>query len=157
MNTEPKAPKPSVDELVLALFNTVQQKQRDIAASEKPQWATTCTVGTDPESVKDRINIQTVMEPAKLADMLGFLLQRRDYFHKAEELLGVKIGTFKWMGYTVEQWTKDFKTRLAQISLTTKRAELKQLEGRLDKLITMDQRRELELAAIQREFGDIAT
>ncbi len=145
--------KPSIDDQVLNLFNTVRQRQQAIAASEKPQWTTTCTIGTNPDSVTDRINIMTVTDATKLVDMLGFLLQRRDYFNKAEELLGFKAGAFKWMSYTVEQWTKDFKTRLAQIELTAKRAELKTLEARLDKLITTDQRRELELAAIQKEMG----
>lgn len=143
--------KPSVDELVLQLFEKVQQKQRDIAASEKPQWVTSCSIGLEEDGVKTRVNIQTVSDPAKLVEVLGALLAKQAYWIGAASLLGVKL-PFKWMGYTVEQWTKDFKTRLAQIELVAKRAELKALEARLDKLITTDQRRELELAAIQKEM-----
>ncbi len=168
MSTTSKPTKPSVDELVLQLFNTVQQKQRDIAASEKPRWETTCTIGTEEGSVTNRINIQTVSDPAKLIDMLGFLLSKAHWYREACVKIenfaapdtSAKVWTqtpltpvFKWMGYTVDQWTKDFKTRLAQIELTAKRAELKTLEARLDKLISQDQRRELELAAIQKEMG----
>ena len=39
------------------------------------------------------------------------------------------------------------------INLTTKRSELSVLEARLDKLISQDQRRELELAEIQKELA----
>ena len=145
--------KPTIDQQVMNLFDLVRARQQAIAASEKPRWETTCTIGTNPDAVTDRMNIQTVSDAGRLVDMLGFLLQRRDYFNKAEELLGFKVGVFKWMGYTVDQWTRDFKTRLAQIELAAKRTELKTLEARLDKLITMEQRRELELAAIQKEMG----
>ncbi len=158
---------PSIDDKVLTLFNTVRARQQAIQASEKPRWETTCTIGTEEGSVTNRINIQTVSEPAKLADMLGFLLSKQHFWSQAWARLSsdgtIRVWTaandalavppFKWMGYTVDQWTKDFQTRLTQIGLTAKRAELKTLEARLDKLITTDQRRELELAAIQKEMG----
>lgn len=149
------AAKPSVDELVLQLFNTVKQKQQDIAASERPQWVTSCTIGTNPESVTDRINLQTVSDEAKLVDLYGFLLQKYGNALAARTELGLSTTGWgwKWMGYGLEQWRADIKTRLAQIALTAKRAELKTLEARLDRLITTEQRRELELAAIQKEMG----
>lgn len=145
-------PKQSVDELVLQLFETVKQKQRDIAASEKPRWETTCTIGTNEQSVTDRVNLQTVSDQSKLVDILGFLLAKEAQWNQAAGILGVKV-PFKWMSYTVAQWTKDIQTRIAQIGLTAKRAELKALEGRLDALITTEQRRELELAEIQKEMA----
>lgn len=145
--------KPSTDELVLQLFNTVKQKQKEIAASERPQWETTCTIGTSETDVKDRVNIQTATDTGRLLDIATFLLIKQDYFTKAEEAIGVKGSKLKWMGYTVDQWLKDLRTRVAQIAVTDKRAELKTLEARLDALITTEQRRELELAAIQKELG----
>ncbi len=145
--------KPSIDDQVMNLFNLVRTRQQAIQASEKPRWVTTCTIGTSDSSVTDRINIQTVIDPNKLLDIFGFLLQREEAVGRAATLLGVKAPPFKWMGYMVPEWGADIKTRLNQIELTAKRAELKTLEARLDKLISQDQRRELELAAIQRELA----
>ncbi len=56
-------------------------------------------------------------------------------------------------GHTLNDWRTDMRTRLTQIQLVAKRTELKRLESRLDALITVDQRRALELKAIQDEMA----
>lgn len=146
--------KPSLDDQVLALFNTVRERQQAIQASEKPQWKTTCTIGTSETTVTDRINIQTVSDLGRLIDIHAFLLAKEDYWSKSQKALGLKMPLpFRWLGYSVSAWTVDIQTRIAQIELTVKRAELRTLEARLDKLISQDQRRELELAAIQKELA----
>ena len=139
--------KPSTDELVLQLFNTVRARQQEIKDSEKPRWITNCTIGTNPDTVTDRVNIQTVSDTAKLAELYAFLLMKKDYWDRATAALGIKAG-FKWMGFTIESWLTDFTTRIAQIELNSKRKELAALESRLDALITVEQRRALELAEI---------
>ena len=138
-----------IDALVLELFNNVSKKQQEIAAaSERPRWETSCTIGTD-SNISNNVNIQTVTDINKLVDLYALLLAKEDYYLRAAKELGVKV-VLKWQSYTFEAWKKDFKTRINIIELNNKKAELKELENRLDKLISQDQRRELELAEIQK-------
>ncbi len=46
------------------------------------------------------------------------------------------------------------KTRAEQISLEGKKREIEALDKRINGLVSMEQRRELELAAIQKELGE---
>ena len=135
------------DELVLKLFNTVKEKQKEIEKAERPKWVTSCTLGQNPDSVQDRVNIQTVTDIDKLILLYGFLeLRNKEFFVGCSEL-GIKK-KFKWMGYSVDDWKTDIKSRVAQININTKKKELQVLEERLDKLISTEQRRGLELAEI---------
>ena len=131
------------------MFNTVKQKQKEIERAEKPKWVTSCTIGTNPDSVQDRVNIQTVTDIDKLILLYGFLELRNKEFFVACSELGIKKN-FKWMGYLASEWKTDIKSRVAQININTKKKELEVLEGRLDKLISTEQRRELELAEISK-------
>ncbi len=92
----------TVDDKVLELFNQVRSRQRDLAAaSQAPRYITSCTLGRDPASVKDRVNIQTVTDTAVLVDLLGFLLMQEDYWSQASASLGLSVvtsaGSFRWM------------------------------------------------------------
>ncbi len=141
-----------LDKKVLDLFTKVKAKQKAIAAAEKPKWATSCTFGTNPDVVTDRINLQTVMDVNKLVDMYGFLLMKKDYHSEALNELGCTNISFKWMGFTLAEWTADFISRFAQINVSKEKAQLKEWESRLDSLITVEQRRAMELAELEKEI-----
>ena len=57
-----------------------------------------------------------------------------------------------WMGSPFSAWKTDIKNRVDQININTKRKELESLEARLDKLISVEQRRELELEDIAKSL-----
>lgn len=137
------------DEQVLKLWNKVKEKQKEILTVEKPKWETSCTIGRNPDSTTDRINIQTVTDIKKLVDIYVFLNLQSDYWSKANTELGLNL-VFNWMGSGIQAWKNDIKSRIAQINLITKRKELEVLEQRLNSLISMEQRRELELAEISK-------
>lgn len=146
----------NTDKLVLELFNKVKQKQKEIASVEKPKWKTHCSFSTDSNSdaIKDRVNIQTIADINRLVDIYGFLCHKQELFLKSAKALGVKVAGFKWMGFSLNDWEDDIKARIDQVGVTQKKEELKALEKRLDALITTEQRREMELAAIQKELAD---
>jgi hypothetical protein len=58
------------------------------------------------------------------------------------------------MGYGFDAWKTDIRSRVNQLQVNAKKKELESLETRLDALVTVEQRRELELAAIQKELGE---
>lgn len=145
--------KKTTDDLVLELFNKVKNKQKEITAAEKPRWVTSATIGYNPDIATDRINLQTVTDIKKLVDIYGYLTNKFHSWASSCEDLGLKI-KFTWMGYSFSDWEKDIKSRVAQIEVNAKKKELADLESRLNQLISVEQRRELELAAIQELLGE---
>lgn len=101
----------------------------------------------NPNSVTDRINIQTVSDINILVDICAFLQNKEQAFNRARETLQVDV-EFSYMGYSVQDWITDLKTRIDFISINTEKKELAALEARIDKLVTNDQRREIELEEI---------
>jgi hypothetical protein len=90
-----------------------------------------------------------VTDVKKLIDIYAFLLFKAEYWTRACESLN-REDEFHWMGYDLAAWRNDITARINQISVNAKRTELQALEKRLDALITVEQRRELELAEISK-------
>jgi hypothetical protein len=140
------------DKLVMELFQRVQDKKAEIEKVSRPQWETSCTIGYNPDSVQDRTNIQTVVDLKKLVELASFLIIKEGAWKEAAKAIGVST-PFSWMGYTKDQWFADFRTRAAAIEINTKKKELQRLEDKLNTLVTVEQRREMELEKIAKELA----
>ena len=75
-------------------------------------------------------------------------MQREEYAEKAAEELGLPVDLI-WLGYPIADWKMDLKSRAAQLSVEQKKREIEALSKRVDKLVSPDQRREMELKALQ--------
>lgn len=144
----------SVDQAVMDLLVRVDAKKKEIASAKvRPSWKTNCTFGKDPSSAQDRINIQTVKEPRKLLEIYAFLTAQQRDLHAASEDLGLEFdGT--WMNYPIKDWKEDLKTRSGQLSIEKKQKELDDLDARVNRLVSPDQRRAMELEALQQMLRD---
>ena len=142
------------DALVLELIKKVKIKKDEISLSKSPKWVTKCSFSFNPDGKTiDNVNIQTCSNIETLLDILAFLNNKLAGRSIAATMLNVPYSE-KWQGYTVDEWHQDLKSRVNQINVNNQRAELKELETRLDKLVTPEQRRDLELAEIQRILGE---
>lgn len=140
----------NTDKQVMDLYDIVQNKKKEIAKAEKPNWLTNCSFGFGQDS-NVRVNIQTVADPNKMVELLAFLYVQRNAFEEAAKDLGVKA-TFKWFGFSVEDWKQDFQTRLNKILISKKKQELEVLESRLNSLISPELKRKLELEEITKQL-----
>ncbi len=144
----------SVDKAVLELLVKVDKKKKEIAkAKVRPSWKTSCTFGKDPNSTQDRINIQTVRETRKLVEILAFLNSQQESLKKAAEELGVEFDG-NWQNYSINDWKEDLKTRVNQLSVESKQKELDALDERVNRLVSPEQRRVMELTALQEILSD---
>lgn len=144
----------SVDQAVLALLVKVEQKKKEIEkAKTRPVWKTSCTFGRDPSTTADRTNIQTVRDVRKLVEIYAFLKNQEVELSKAAKELGVDFdGT--WQAYPISDWKDDLKTRVEQLSIEKKQKELEELDVKVNRLVSPDQRRVMELRALQAALGD---
>ncbi len=131
----------------------LKEKKKEISATEKASWLTHCSFSENSNSVDNRVNIQTITDVNKLVDIYGFILTRYSFWIQSCENLKISL-PFRWMGYSFLNWESDIKTRISQIGLAEKRKELNILENRLDALITVDQRRVMELEDITKQLAD---
>ncbi len=139
----------TADELVLEMLKTVERKKKEILSLKKrPTWKTNCSLGHDPESSHDRSNIQTVKDPRRLVQLYAMLMQIEERYAMAAQELGLPED-LTYMAYPIVDWKDDLKTRATQLSVEVKQKEMDDLDRRVNKLVSPDQRREMELTAIQ--------
>lgn len=140
----------TTDEIVSDLLNKVEQKKKEIGASERPNWLTNCSFGVNPSNAADRVNIQ-VADVNTLVSIYANLSLSQSSFELAAKDLGVKTG-FKWQGFTFGEWAADIKMRLNQLQVKSKKDDLAKLEARVNALVSPEQRRELELKKLVAEL-----
>lgn len=143
-----------IDTQITKLFDTLMKKRAsvDLASTEaRRAWKTHCSFNEGPRSVSP-INIQTASQDA-LVQLYADMLLAQEYKTKAATALGVDTTQPEsWCGFSTEDWVLDFKKRLAIIHSRTEKAKLQDLETRLEKIISPEQRREMELEAIMKEM-----
>lgn len=139
------------DKRIEKLFDIVQQKKEEISNAERPQWKTNLAFGYH-EDTSARTNLNVVTKPEEFVKMLSFLMDKKSSHDEACEVLGVEL-PFEWFGFSYEDWESDIKTRFSKVQITEKKKELEALEKQLDKLVSPEMKREMELAAIERSLG----
>ena len=131
---------------VQELLGIVKAQKAEISKAEKPSWQTNCSFGYE-KGTSNRTNIRTVTDVNELTHMLAHLLGNEKDFVEANNRLGGGA-TFEWLGFTLEEWESDLKTRVSQIQLVKRKQTLEETEARLDKLVSKSVKDQLELASI---------
>ena len=136
-----------IDTKIVELFAIVAKQKADIEVTEeliRRGWKTTCSIKLPWNGVN--LNIQTATSDAleEIVMYLGMILSAKQ-----------TIGTgFKIQGFFHDDWMDDVKKRIAVMESRMKKAELDELEKRLDSIVSPEQRRELELKAIMEKLGE---
>lgn len=137
----------TLDNQVDLLLKAVEEKKKEVEkveASAKKGWITTTSfrgLSTSP------VNIQVASE-SDIVKCMTELILLSNARAEAEDVLGVVSKGFKLDGFSAEDWTEDFKKRIATLQLKSKKDALKQIEDQLNTLISPEQRREKEIARL---------
>lgn len=146
MNKEEK------DQLVQELFDIVQKKKKELEKIKKSNWKTTCMVPYDANINKEYIkNIRTINNERELIELFSFILSKKQSFIEACKILNSDL-IFIFNGFSIFDWEHDFKLRFEQISVNSKKQELKEYEARLDKLVSKEQRELMELEELRKKI-----
>lgn len=146
----------SQDTTIQTLLEVVQQKRAEIQSAENPVRKTNMTFKFDPLSTQS-ISLNVEQKVSVLINILAFLLSREAEFNRAAQMLGVSGETFKWCGFTLEDWHHDIQARVTKLDIKQRKAELAELEERLSKLISPELRTRMEIESISKQLGVVTT
>ena len=135
----------TIDQKIQELFNVVQSRRSALekeGMALKGKWETTCSYPMNGTFINlqtaDKNTIRQVAIHIKIQSFFGAQVDKE---------LGIDESSLV-NGFTVDAWFSDCKKRMAAINSREKKRELDDLEARLDKIVSPEQRREMELAAI---------
>ncbi len=141
-----------MDAKVMELFDVLRARRAAVEHDEsllKKKWITNCSLTLNNRSTP--LNIITANE-ASVRQAMVELLQLQDYSRQADEALDLPIND-KFGGYFYSEWKEDLRRRMTQLKLKEKKAELADLESRLNLIVSPEQRRAMELAEISKSLG----
>lgn len=137
-----------MDKKINEALEKVRVQREEVEKAEKlfkKSWITNTAFKIGNEQT---VNIK-MASVDKIVVYQAYLLEKAHFHDLALEALSLaKTEDFKYDGFTVEEWNKDFVTRLNDIELKAKKDKLKDAESRLKKIMSEDQKR-------QNEFDDI--
>lgn len=142
----------SIDQKINTLFQTINSQKLEVEESEKKakqKWETNCSIvlpGVQHHNTNP-INIQTASE-STIKIIVMELLKNQEYETQASKILGIKDEDV-YRTYTYKQWFDDCKKRIASISLINKKTALAEAEKRLNAIVSPEQKRQMELKAIE--------
>lgn len=138
---------PNKDEIVQKLISIVQEKKAEIEKISKPTWETNCVFVIDGKTS----NIRTISSVDKAVELFSYVVAANKIHDEASQMLNVE-STFKFSGFTMDQWLNDFKNVTGMLTLNKMKADLVEDEARLDKLVSKEKREELELLALLSKY-----
>ena len=146
------AKKPSADDTTLQLIQEVKRRKEEIADSERSNYKTNLSFAY-VEWSSSAVNLQ-VQKVDTLLKIAAFLRSTEAAYENVAKEMGVDdYPSFKWGGFTVEEWVADIKLKISKLQVEAKRKKLEVLEARLNSIVSPELRQQMELEAIQKELG----
>lgn len=134
------------DVKIQKLIDSVNKKKEEIKNISAYSYKTNCAYIEDGKT----INLQ-VLDINAIAMKLAFLRRCSEDLAQIEKELGIKI--LKQIGnYSIADWDSDMCYIIKKKGLEQKRKELSDLENKLNKLVSPELRRQMELEAIEKEL-----
>lgn len=124
---------------IMELKKQIEEKRNKLNGVKKFVPITNCSIELDGE----RYNIQVLSQE----QLTNLLIKLNSYIISAKEL-GLLDG-YIISGYKAEEWFEDIKAKLDIISYKQEERKLRDMELKLDKLLSDEKKTELELSDIE--------
>lgn len=142
-----------LDATVEKLYAQVQLKKEALKTAEKPNpYNTDCNFRYAHDGAI--YNLMSVRHVTQLVEMLAFLIGKQANHAEACKMAGVDVPC-NWLSVEVSVWQADIVTRITQLTLSTKKAELANLEKDLLELANPEMLRNLKAKALAAKLESI--
>ncbi len=133
------------DERILNLQKQIEEKKAELIKTVNPTWNTNCSYKTFNNAV---FNLHTLTK-LDIVSCLSDLIQRKNAWIEACQLLSENNCEFLIGGYTYEEWVTDFQTRYAVCNVSTERIKLTNMENLLREMESNELKTERKLKEIE--------
>lgn len=143
----------NADQKIEQLLDVVRQKREAVKEAEKSakrSWETNCSFRLADN--QPPVNIQTA-NLATIHSLMTDLVIRNGSAAEAAKRLGIEDTSLTYAGFTFGQWESDMKKRVAILQLAAQRKKLDDADAKLNSLVSPEKRREMELAALEKELS----
>lgn len=123
------------DDRILELKKQIEAKKEKLS-EKKTRFAPETNCVFELDSFKYNINVLD-------ANSLMNLMLKINLYNLSADNLKVQHPTIS--GYATDLWIEDIKNKISVLELKKEEAELKQMESKLDKLLSDDKKTELEI------------
>ena len=127
------------DSKIITLKNQISEKRRQIDKIKKFTPITNCSIEVDGI----RSNIQVLAKD----QLIALVVKLNSYLSSAKEL-GL-LDEYIISGYKAEDWIADIKSKLDIVSRKDEERKLKDMEEKLDRLLSNEKKTELEINEIE--------
>ena len=140
------------DEMIKQLMAKVAVQKEALGAKPKVAWKTNGVFKYEDKS--NYFNINTVSGSGPLVEALAYMLQKSSMYVEASKQLGVSVPEdLGFGGYSIHEWSEDFKMRLSILKWEAKKQELDATQSKLSQLVSEEARTEMELEKIAKSLG----
>lgn len=126
------------DDRILELKKQIDEKKR-LLAEKRVRFSPETNCILDLDGSKYNLNVCG-------DDVLTMLMVKLNMYVMSADDLGILVPEIS--GYSVEMWITDIKNKLAVSGVKREENALKQMEAKLDKLLSDDKKTELEIDEI---------
>lgn len=132
------------DERILFLKNQIQEKKNKLNKISRFSPITNCSIELD--GIRYNINVLSNEQ------LISLLVKLNMYYMSAKDLN--LSDTYTISGYLVKDWIMDIKTKINILSRKDEERSLKQMELKLQQLLSNDKKVELEINEIEKTLNN---
>lgn len=136
------------DKKVMEMRKALLAKRADLLNSENPVYKTSGLFRPYFGSPRGEINI-------KIANKHQLVNAYVALNNTSEAAKALNVDPGNHLGYPVEDWVADFKTRISVIDRNDNLAQVQALEEELSKLLTASQKREIGIADLTEKIAEV--
>lgn len=139
------------DTLIQQLMESAAKKRAAIEKTQGYTNKTNLSFPLDERNIRENVNLNVVNNIDEIVRLLAVLKEKQKNISEAASELGVK-SSFKWGGFSYNNWRDDMRNRVETIQLRNKKNELKEIESQLNELMSPEMQKNIKLAEIQKKL-----
>ena len=143
-----------VQSFVQKLEERKARYQNELSSVNQP-WKTNCVlkimpVGTTTEGPK--VNLMTCRDMDILVEAYAWVISREASMNQAAVSLGIEKTYTYYLGYSYADWKTDIQKRVKQLVLEEEALKIKELEYKVEAVLSENQKRALQIAQLTQIF-----
>lgn len=139
------------DQLIDQLLIKVEEKKAEVEKIKNPVYKTNLSASNPLFGEGIRVNLNVASEEVLLSLLYSFefLIEQNKTVPSKYGISGIT----EWNGFKLEDWRDDIVLKIRQKNSQKQVKELKEMETKLNSLMSEDKKRDIELESLKKSLG----